>query len=287
MAQNTIAIITDCDDTLALDTTGQVLREFGIDSEQFFRETAEYVKRGWDPVLAYLYHMVELAQDGGPLADLTEDRLSEIGRTLEFYPGVPNVFRTLKSEIEGEVEFRDVGIRIETYVISSGIEQLLEKSSIMEAAHSLWGCAFEFDREEKIKFPRRAISFTDKTRYVYVIQKGLVGNEFRSNPFVVNIPMAHADRPVPFENMIYIGDSAGDIPCMSLIQANGGSVIGIWSDENPGKTWALAYGRRANLTVRPEFKQGGMAYQALRQALLQIATDIRRGRAFGRPRPRF
>ena len=274
MAQNTIAVIADCDDTLAPDTTGQLLSHFGIDPEKFFLESADYIKRGWDPVLAYLCHMIELAQGNGPLAELTEARLVEYGKSLEFYAGVPDVFSSLKDEIENVEKHKNAGVRVETYVISSGIEQMLNHSAIKDVLHALWGSTFEFDEAGKIKFPRRAISFTDKTRYVYVIQKGLVGDDFRSNPYLVNSPMSQEDRPIPFENMIYIGDSSGDIPCMSLIQSKRGLVIGIWSDENPGKTWKLGFGRRAHLTVRPEFESGGMAYMAIREALFEIASNI-------------
>ena len=34
--QTTIAIVADCDDTLAPDTTGQLLREFGVEPREFY-----------------------------------------------------------------------------------------------------------------------------------------------------------------------------------------------------------------------------------------------------------
>ena len=37
---------------------------------------------------------------------------------------------------------------------------------------------------------------------------------------------------VPFRNMIYIGDSETDIPCMKLVNSYGGSSIGVYDGES-------------------------------------------------------
>ena len=274
MAQTTIAIVSDCDDTLAPDTTGQLLTHYGVEPEQFFRESGELVKRGWDPTLAYMHHMVELAR-GGPLSPCTADAIIGVGRNIKFHKGAPGCFPKLKEDIENEDRFRDVGIRVETYVISSGLEELLQASSLGSSVHSIWGSLFEYGDNGVIAHPKRAISFTDKTRYVFLIQKGKVANEFRSNPYTVNEPMGQDERPVPFTNMIYVGDGASDIPAMSLVDRFGGTVVGILSQENPGKTWELGYGRRANITVPPDFEPGGYAYDYLLEALRGKAESIR------------
>ena len=286
MAHNTIAIIADCDDTLAPDTTLQLLNACGVDGERFFREdVAPYVQDGWDPTLAYLHVMIQQAREGGPLAQLTKDRILEVAQNLTFYPGVPECFTSLKDEIEGEPEYRDVGIRVECYVISGGIEELLAASSLRNGTHAIWGCNFSYDDVGRPAFPKRVISFTDKTRYVFFIQKGKVGQEFRNMPYAVNEPMDEDERPIPLRNMIYVGDGPSDIPCMSLVQNGGGYVMGILSKEKPYKTWALSFGRRANVTVPPEFEPEGYAYNQLRQALIEKASDIRRRLTRGGPVP--
>jgi hypothetical protein len=75
MAQNVIAVIADCDDTLAPDTTAQMLRHFGVDAKKFYREeVGRLVGQGWDPTLAYLHELIRLAREG-PLAMLTKQKL--------------------------------------------------------------------------------------------------------------------------------------------------------------------------------------------------------------------
>ena len=276
MAQNTIAIVCDCDDTLAPDTTVQLLSKFGVDATEFFGAVVEpLVKEGWDPVLAYLHKMIELAEPGGPLEGLNSKRIREIGPSLGFYPGVPECFTLLKDEIESSPRYRDVGIRVESYVISSGIGDLIRASVLAKHMHQIWACDFAYREDGRLLAPKKVISFTDKTRYLFLIQKGRTASEYFNQPFVANEPMDESERPVPFRNMIYIGDSAGDIPCMSLVDRLGGTSIGILSKRNPAKTWALAYGRRARITVPPEFEADGYAYQQLREALLSRAEQIR------------
>lgn len=275
MAQTLIAIIADCDDTLAPDTTGQLLELCGVDKQDFFRnQSASLVKEGWDPSLAYMRRMVEFAADGGPLSNLTRDQLRSLAAKLNFYPGVPDCFAHIKSAIESDPAFRAAGVRVESYVISGGIAELLRASSLQSKTHYIWGCDFAYDSRGVIDFPRNVISFTDKTRFLYMINKGKVGPTFEGQSYAVNEPMKDDERPVPFENMVYIGDGPSDIPCMSLIQSQNGFVIGVASEDNPAKTWALAYGRRANQTVEADFRKEGSAYKALYQAVWQRAQAI-------------
>lgn len=274
MHQRTIAIVADCDDTLAPDTTRQLLGQCGVDASSFFQDVSTLIKDGWDPSLAYMHKMIQLAADGGPLAGLTCQNIQEIGRRLEFYPGVPQCFKRIKREIEDEPTFRAVGIRVETYVVSAGIGQLLRSSRLSEVTPYIWGCDFAYGPSGAILTPKRVISFTDKTRFLFMINKGIVGPGYEGNPYVVNTPIRKAERPVPFQNMIYIGDGPSDIPSMSLIQSNEGFVIGVTSPANPDRAWALTYGRRANQTVGTNFTSRESAYDALRQAVLQRASMI-------------
>ena len=226
MAHNTIAIIADCDGTLAPDTTDQLLTHFSVKPEEFWpNEVQPLVKAGWDEHLAYMQKLIELSRKGGALEGLTANTLREIAAGLEFYPGVPEGLITLRDEIQGTSEFRDVGIRVEFYVISAGIGDMLRASALAEVAHRIWACDFAYDAEGKLSNLKNVISFTDKTRFLYMVNKGKVGEEHLNRQYVVNEPMEHEERPVPFENMVYIGDGPTDIPCFSLVTAMGGYAV--------------------------------------------------------------
>ena len=104
---------------------------------------------------------------------------------------------------------------------------------VSEVAHRIWACDFAYDTEGSLSHLKNVISFTDKTRFLYMVNKGKVGKEYLNRQYVVNEPMAPSERPVPFKNMIYIGDGPTDIPCMSLVNRMGGYVIGILGADKP------------------------------------------------------
>jgi len=277
VAQPVIAIVADCDDTLAPDTTGQLLKRFGIDPREFYEgPVGKLVDQGFDPPVAYMHEMLRLARDGGPLAGLTEKVIKEIGQEIERYPGIPEVFLELESEIKQN--YGEFGIRLEEYVISGGIADLIAAGPIGKVVDEIWGCNFAYDDQGRICAIKNVVSFTEKTRYLFAVEKGVVGPEFKNKPYAVNEPMDGSERRVALKNMVYLGDGPSDIPCMSVIQKarEPGYVIGILSKQKPYKTWALGYGRRANVTVPPDFTKGEYAYTQLRETVMQFAEGIKR-----------
>ena len=120
MMPSTIAIIADCDGTLAPDTTGQLLTQCGADPKDLFERANSLVKQGWCQPLAYMHEMIQLTKPEQPLAGLTQSKIQEIGQSLDFYPGVPEFFHQIKETIENQPEFREARIRVEAYVISGG-----------------------------------------------------------------------------------------------------------------------------------------------------------------------
>ena len=191
MPQTTIAVIADCDGTLAPDTTNQLLEHFNVDLDWFWQgQVQPLVKAGWDEHLAYLQKMLDLSREGQPLEGLTSEKLAEIGGQLDFYSGVPDGLIALREEIQDEPRFRDIGIRVESYVISAGIGDMLRASVLSRVAHRIWACDFAYDE-------------TGKTRFLFLVNKGRVGMEYSNQPYVVNVPMNEEERPVPFKRGLY------------------------------------------------------------------------------------
>jgi hypothetical protein len=285
MPQTIIAVICDCDDTLAPDTTEQLLAACGIDPRQFFdNEARRLVDQGWDPSIAYLQGMLELAKQGGPLHTLTQLRMKEIGRKLKFFPGVPQIFKKLRTKIEDNPKYRQHGLRLEVYVVTGGIEELISAKLRptgqigQDPVDWIWGCNFAYlGSNGPIQAIKNIVSFTEKTKFLFCIQKGLVGSRFANRPYDVNRPMDADERRVPFRNMIYLGDGPSDIPCMSLLskdRKDRGSVIGIINKSRPRRTWELGYGRRVDVTVDPDFREKQSGYNQLLEATHRIADRI-------------
>jgi hypothetical protein len=105
----------------------------------------------------------------------------------------------------------------------------------------IWASDFAYDAEERITALRKIVSFTDKTRYVFHVQKGLVGVEWRGKPFDVNRKVLPDSLRVPLNMMIVVGDGYTDVPCFSLVKGGGGIAIGVFDRDNR-KKWGRAWG---------------------------------------------
>ncbi|MEQ8836761.1 MAG: HAD family hydrolase, partial [Lacipirellulaceae bacterium] len=214
----------DFDHTLTDDSTEKLLSSFGIDTAIFWRETVgQMVTDGWDPALAWTSALCDLVGKNRPLGNLTEEQLSEFGKSIDFYP---DVLSSLEDFRRIPDEFPELNTEVELYIISGGIEVLLRGTKAAEKVDEIRGCTFEVDSKGILKRPKRAITFTEKTRYLFEINKGLL-RQSKSDPYAVNESIEREDRRVPFENMIYIGDGLTDVPAFSVVKQRGGAAFAV------------------------------------------------------------
>src|SRR5215813_3319127 len=221
--QNTIAVIFDFDDTLTDDSTTKLLEHYHIDPNDFWQNRAKsLVNAGWNPTLAYLKLLLDNVGDGKPFGLLKNEDLRTFGASLRFYGGLPELFNELRA-IMGKHNVSHPSI--EFYIISGGLEEIIKGSSIASQFDGIWGCRFA-EQDGAVKHIMNAISFTEKTRYLFEINKGL--NRSKPAPYAVNKEFAPDERRIPFSNMIYIGDGLTDVPCFSLLNLNGGRGFGVF-----------------------------------------------------------
>ncbi len=270
-----IALVFDFDDTLAPDSTSGFLADMGVDVEQFWAQEVGplLAQQDWDPVPAYLYKMIELSRSGSH-GTITRERLQQWGSRLPLHSGVETLFSRLRTT--GQAQHPQ--IQIEFYLITSGIGDVVRSTPIASEFTDIWASEFIYDPQTSgIEFPRRIVSFTDKTRYLFHIQKGIIGSASRNKPFEVNRKIPEDRLRVPFEQMIFVGDGYTDIPCFSLIRRSGGVAFGVWDPKHRDKrsrAWGfIQEGRVSNLN-QARYDDEAELYQWLEEAVDSIASRM-------------
>lgn len=224
--QNTIAIVYDYDQTLSPSYMQDevVFPAFGIDKKNFWKRCSELVRDGgYDSELAYMKVLLDCLGMDRP----TNAELKSLGAKLNFYKGLPEMFEEFRDQLLTDDQLAH-GITVEHYIISSGLRVLIEGSRLAPHVRAIFGCEFAEDEQGRITFPKRVISHTQKTQYLFRINKGML--DMTQD---VNDHMDAGVRPIPFTNMIYVGDGPTDVPCFTVMRKNGGEAIAVYNPDDP------------------------------------------------------
>ncbi|MEY5026918.1 MAG: hypothetical protein RLZZ244_2446 [Verrucomicrobiota bacterium] len=276
--QNVIAIVYDYDQTLSPNYMQEevLFPAFGIDSRAFWKKAQELVREhGFDNELAYMKVLLDCLGMDRP----TNQRLRELGSSLRFYPGLPQMFEEFAKGLLSSQHLAH-GIRVEHYIISSGLKILIEGSRLAPHVQAIFGCEFAEDERGCITFPKRVISHTQKTQYLFRINKGLL--DMAQD---VNDHMPAGIRPVPFQNMIYIGDGPTDVPCFAVVRQNGGHAIAVYNPDDASrasfrKCYQLStHADRVRHIAPADFRAGSHLRLILEQMVSEIANRIVEARA--------
>ena len=231
-----IALLYDFDKTLC--TTDMqnyaFIPSLGMTPGEFWAEANSFGHRNkMDGILAYMFTMISKSREKG--IPFTRESLVEKGRDIVLFPGVEDWFTRINEY--GCTQ----GVEVEHYVISSGLREIIEGSSISHAFKEIYASEFYYDENGRPAWPKLAVNFTAKTQFVYRINKGVLDV---SNDKDLNDSMPDDSKRVPFRNMIYLGDGLSDVPCMKMMRAYGGQAIAVYQPgSRQGVEELLAKGR--------------------------------------------
>jgi 3-deoxy-D-manno-octulosonate 8-phosphate phosphatase KdsC-like HAD superfamily phosphatase len=271
-AQNIIALVYDFDGTLSPGNMQEetIFKSYGIDKKKFWAKSQALVtRRGYEKTLAYLKLLVD-----DPLfrrRPLSKQKLKESAACVPYYPGVDEgYFDQLNSFMRSHPEVREAGITLEHYIISSGLQEILDGVSIRRYFKRIYACEFDFQGGRPV-FPKLVINDTNKTQFLFRINKG----KLRLSESI-NGHMPEEERRIPFRNMIYIGDGITDVPSMTVVQKAGGNAIAVFDPARrvPRAIKGMVAEHRAEHFAPADFRPQSLLVKILHQTLKKIIASI-------------
>ena len=221
-----VAICYDFDKTLSPDDMQAqgYIQSVGDEVESFWKESNGLAEENdMDQNLAYMFTMIQKAH--GKVI-FNKKALMDYGAKVQLFPGVETWFKRIRDY------GMERGVIVEHYIISSGLKEMIEGTEVAEKFTKIYASSFYFDDTGVAVWPAQVVNYTNKTQFLFRIEKGVLD----INDQGVNSFFQPNQYRVPFRNMIYIGDSDTDIPCMKLVNTNGGHSIGVYNSETKDKS---------------------------------------------------
>ena len=269
--QNIIALIYDFDETLSPNNMQEdtVFKAYGIDKDLFWKKATALRENGYERTLAYLRLL--MLDEPFKKKPVTRESLKSLASEIQYYPGIPQYFSYVEKFMRGIPEVKRWNIQLEHYIISSGMLEILEGTSVYKYFKKVYACEYEYQKGVPV-FPKLVINDTNKTQFLFRINKGTL--ELTED---INTHMPEEQRRVPFRNMVYIGDSETDIPSMTVIQRYGGHAIAVFNPAAPlppQKTQKIISEKRADHFAAADYRPGSLLLKIIETTLKKITQTI-------------
>ena len=260
-----IAICYDFDKTLTPDDMQAqgFIQSVGYDVPEFWKESNGLAENNdMDQNLAYMFKMMEAAE-GQVL--FTKDSLKRYGAQVRLFPGVESWFQRIRKYGE------EHGVIVEHYIISSGLKEMIEGTTIANEFEKIYASSFLYNEKGVAKWPTQVVNYTNKTQFLFRIEKGVLD----INDLGVNEAFAPENIRVPFRNMVYIGDSDTDIPCMKVVNSNGGYSIGVYNADiqDKAKVYKMMREGRIRYFAPSDYSEGSQLDELVKAIIDRTVTN--------------
>lgn len=263
-----LAIAYDFDGTLAPGNMQEFdfVPKLGIKPADFWGEVSAVSKQvDGDNILVYMGLMIEKAR--AKQIPVHKSDFADFGKTVQLFDGVVDWFDRIN------LYGRQNGVKIEHYILSSGLREMIEGTPIAKKFSKIYASGFWYDHNGVAFWPAMALNYTTKTQYLFRINKGALDVWDNS---VINSYVKPDNRPVPFNNMIYIGDGETDVPCFRLVKDQGGHAIAVYKPNAKGakdRARKLLSEGRVNFATQASYVDGGDLDAIVKAVVQRVASD--------------
>jgi 2-hydroxy-3-keto-5-methylthiopentenyl-1-phosphate phosphatase len=269
--KSTIALIYDFDGTLTPGSMQEytILPEIGVKPNSFWKEVNDEVKKtGAESVMTYMRLTLKKAAEKD--IPVTAARFRSQAGKIRYFKGVPAFFKAINrysAKTNGRLS------ALKHYIISGGLKEILVGTSIAKNFNNIFACEYYYDEYGKAVFPKVVVNSTMKTQYIFRINKG------KEDPSEsINEHMDENKRPVPFKNMLYIGDGMTDVPSMAVIKKNGGRAIAVYKpkDTRGYRTCKeLLKAGRVDFIAEADYREGSQLVKYIKLIIDTMSAEIK------------
>lgn len=265
-----LALVYDFDKTLCTKNMQEYsfIPKVNMAINEFWDEAKKLAKdKKMDSILSYMYLMIDKSK--AEKISIHRADFVSLGQDLEFFPGVEEWFQRIN------ILGNELGMEIQHYIISSGLREIIEGSSIFNNFNDVFACEFYYDENDVVCWPKNAVNYTTKTQFLFRINKGVLDI---SNDEDLNRYQPDDDRPIPFRNMIYIGDGLTDVPCMKLVKINGGYSIAVYPQDKKENIEELLKAERVDFLTPADYTEFSELDKIVRDILcaMSIVDSLKR-----------
>ena len=262
-----LAICYDFDKTLSPDdmqAQGYIQR-VGCDVKDFWAESNQLAEENdMDQNLAYMYKMMEKAR--GRLL-FTRQTLEDYGASVHLFAGVEDWFERIRRY------GKEHGVLVEHYIISCGLKEMIDGTSVAKsgAFEKIYASSFYYNEYGEAMWPAQVVNYTNKTQFLFRISKGVLN----VNDPGVNDSFDPESIRVPFRNMVYIGDSDTDVPCMKLVNSYVGHSNGVYNAQTEDKSnvYKMMRDGRIKYFMPADYTEGSDLDQLLKSIIDRTVTN--------------
>ena len=264
-----VALIYDFDGTLSPGNMQEFgfIQAIGKKPQEFWQES-DKIALGQDAsnILSYMKHMFDEAKKSG--IKLRREDFKSFGASVELFAGVKDWFKIINEYGKSK------GVKVEHYVNSSGLVEMIEGTSIAHEFKRIFACSFLYNKDGEAEWPGVAVDYTAKTQFLFKINKGILS--IRDNK-KVNESKAEDNKRIPFPHMIYFGDGETDVPCMKFVKMFGGNSIAVYNPEIKKKVNVarkLLRQQRVNFITPADYTKESRTYEVVCAIIDKIKADF-------------
>ena len=268
--QSTIALVYDFDGTLSPQPMQEytVLPKIGVKPGDFWaRVNRDARETESDMMLVYMRHIIEALELGR--IDVKRADFAAMARQIKYFPGVATWFGRMNAYVRRRSRGQ---VTLQHYLISAGQKEILDGAAIRKHFRRIYASEYHFNHHGTATFPKLLVTDTMKTQFLFRINKGREGVTES-----INEHMPESERPIPFQNMIYVGDGMTDVPSMALTKKSGGHTVAVYNPRGKrGRATCvkLLDAGRADFISEADYRKGSKLSRRVELLLDAIIADV-------------